>query len=78
MEGKEAEDVEKAATKKISSDFCPNCGGIITGETCEKCGEKDLKNQYFDPDYEKYEREVEKDNKEFFQNIEWEEVKDAN
>jgi len=70
------DDMEIELTSKVSSNECPKCGEPITGSVCKKCGEKGLKEQYYDPDYEKYEKEVDKSNKEYFENIEWEEVKD--
>ena len=74
MEEKESEELERLS--KISPNVCPNCGEPIDGNVCKKCGEKGLKEHYFDPDYEKYEKEIDKSNKEYFENIEWEEVKD--
>jgi hypothetical protein len=74
MEEKEIEAIEVAS--KVSSNECPNCGEPIDGSVCKKCGERGLKENYFDPDYDKYEREIEQANKEYFSNIDWEEVKD--
>jgi predicted amidophosphoribosyltransferase len=62
---------------KISSNECPNCGEPIDGNVCKKCGEKGLKEHFYDPDYEEYEKEIDKSNEEYFKGIEWEEVKDA-
>ena len=73
------DDMERELSNKISSNECPKCGEPITGSVCKKCGEKGLKEQYYDPDYAEYEKQVEKENKDYekeLKNLEWEEVKD--
>jgi hypothetical protein len=62
---------------KVSPNECPKCGEPIDGNICKKCGESGLKEHFYDPDYENYEKEIEKSNKEFFENMEWEEIPDA-
>lgn len=74
MEEKEIETSELVSKNLLNE--CPKCGEPIDGNVCKKCGEKGLKEHYFDPDYDEYEKKIDKINKDFFSNVEWEEVKD--
>lgn len=61
---------------KSSLKVCPNCKNTFKGDTCSYCGDSSTTEHYFDPDYGEYEKQVERENAEFF-NQKWEDVPDS-
>jgi rRNA maturation protein Nop10 len=56
--------------------MCPRCGLMVLGNRCKRCGANTKVEKYFDPDFEDYEKEMEKDYQEFTNKDNWKEVKD--
>jgi len=70
-------ETEQQAEKRAKSlqKKCFRCKSIMFGDTCAVCGfSTGGKELYFDPDYEQYERDIEKENEEFFKNLKWEDA----
>jgi uncharacterized Zn finger protein (UPF0148 family) len=70
---------EELTRKNFESrqNLCPNCKIPLIGNICPKCGEAVdvVREQFFDPDYDEYERVVEEQND--LSKIKWEDVKDT-
>lgn len=71
----ETEKVMEKISKQLQT-VCSKCGKVNFGERCISCGSKITVEKYYDPNFEAYELDVEKENEEFFENLKWEEVKD--
>lgn len=62
----ETEVVLDEQSKAQSKNYCKICGQTVIGSTCPTCGNAPTIEQYFDPDFEEYENQIEKENEEFF------------
>lgn len=72
-----AEDLIK---KQIEShqNLCPVCNSQLKGNICTECGEEvpRTREYYFDPDFDEYAENLERESREFFESQKWEEVPD--
>ena len=56
---------------------CVKCGSVVIGEKCEKCGTIAKIEKYYDPDFEEYEKQMEKEYKDLMKKENWVEVKES-
>lgn len=72
------EKIQSHLKSKEQKPKCPNCKAEIPSgtNTCLECGQEvgHTRERYFDPDFEKYAKEVEQENEEYLKSVKWEEV----
>lgn len=56
--------------------FCSKCNGPVVNNICQICGTGSRVEKFHDPDWDAYFDDVMKENKEYFDNIVWEEAPD--
>ena len=60
--------------------ICPRCNSIIYGNYCTRCKRPVPTEKYYDPDFDEYMADVEKENEDFFRDVKdeskWKEVTD--